>query len=204
VAIFQAFFDESGKFKDKRVTSFCGFCSPPSKLPAFEDEWNALLRHYGLPCLAMKRALRRKIPFSPTEPAKEREERNAVLRRFVECIRKHFELGVAVAVEVEAYKTWPYPSKKKIGGSDDPHYLSFMAAALGCAKFVANEDRLALVCDDEQATAINCYKFYQRMRVVDPEVKGKLVAITFADDEKFPALQAADLLASLFRLDVLR
>lgn len=205
MAKFQAFFDESGKFKDKkRVVSFCGFCSPPAKVLAFEDAWNVLLRHYGLSCLTMKRALRRKIPFSRNEPAKERDERHAVLSRFVKCIREHFELGVAIAVDVDAYEKWPSRAKRKIGGSDDPHYLAFMTGAGGCANYVSEHDCLNLVCDDEQATAINCYKFYERMRVLDPKIKAKFTAISFADDDKFPSLQAADLFASLVRLECLR
>jgi len=152
----------------------------------------------------MKRALRRKIPFSPTEGAKEREERHAVLSRFVNCVRDHFELGVAIVVDVKAYREWPERAKKRVGGSDNPHYLAFITGTAVCTKYVGDNDRLSLVCDDDQATAENCYKIYQRLRVLRPDIKAKFIALTFADDEQFPALQAADLFASLFRLEALR
>ncbi len=201
MTIFQAFFDESGKFKDKRVISFCGLCSPPEKVQEFEDDWKGLLRHYGLTSLTMKRALRRKIKFSPTAEAKSVEERNAVLEPFAQCIRKHFELGVALAVDVDAYKKWPLHAKKKIGGSDDPYYLAFISALLACTKYICDDDRVSMVCDDDQETAMNCYGIFQRARFLHPEYRKKLVSITFADDAEFVALQGADLLASLCRLE---
>jgi Protein of unknown function (DUF3800) len=201
MAIFQAFFDESGKFKDKRVVSFCGFCSPLARVREFEEDWKGVLRHYQLPCLTMKRALRRKIPFSRTTKAESVEERNAVLLQFVNCIRKHFELGTAIVVDVDAYNKWPYQDKKKIGGSDDPHYFTFLNGVLSPSKFVRPDDRVSLICDDDQQTALNCYRLYSRIRTINPDLRRKLVSIAFADDEEFVPLQAADLFASLCRLE---
>jgi hypothetical protein len=201
MAIFQAFFDESGKFKDKRVISFCGLCSPPTRVQQFEDEWKGLLRHYGLGSLTMKHALRRKRKFTKTVEAKSVEERNAVLEPFSRCIRKHFELGLAVSVDVDAYKKWPAQAKRKIGGSEDPFYLAFLTATGGARKYILGEDRLSLICDDDQETAMNCYRLYQRVKALDSEARQKFVSITFADDNEFVPLQAADLLASLSRLE---
>ena len=48
---------------------------------------------------------------------------------------------------------------------------------------------------------MNCYRLYGRVRTINPELKRKMVAITFADDDVFVPLQAADLLASLCRLE---
>ena len=204
MTIFQAFFDESGKFKDKRVISFCGLCTPQARVHEFEAEWKGLLTHYGLQSLTMKRALRRKIKFSERIEAKSADERNAVLKPFAFCIRKHFDLGVAVTVDVNAYRDWPLDAKRKIGGSDDPHYLAFLTALGGCTKYIHGDDRLSVICDDDQGTAMNCYRFYQRVRTVEPDSKNKLASITFADDGEFAALQGADLLASLCRLEAAR
>jgi hypothetical protein len=202
MAIFQAFFDESGKFKDKRVVSFCGLCSPLPRIREFEEDWKGILRHFGLQSLTMKRALRHKIAFSPKDKANSADERNRVLQPFIECIRKHFELGIAITVDVEAYKKWPPQARKRVGGSDDPHYFAFLCGATGPAKHLTNdEDRFSLVCDDDQSTAMNCYRLYSRVRAINDELRRKMISITFADDDVFVPLQAADLLASLCRLE---
>jgi len=199
MAIFQAFFDESGKFKDKHIVSFCGFCAQASKIQDFDDEWKALLRRYGLACLTMKRVTRLKIPFSKNEPANLAVERNAILEPFIQCIRKYFALGIAITVDVAAYEKWPAHAKKKIGGSDDPHYLAFLTAIGGITKFLLADDRASIVCDDDKGTAMNCYQFYQRIRTVLADTRKQLVSICFAEDEEFTPLQGADLLASLCR-----
>jgi hypothetical protein len=205
MAIFQAFFDESGKFEDKSVTSFCGLCSPENRVREFEEDWKGLLRNFGLQCLTMKRALRRKIPFSSNTPAKSAEERNNVLQSFAQCIRKHFELGVAITVDVDAYKKWSPQARKRVGGSDDPHYFAFLCAVTASAKYLTkDEDRFSLICDDDQKTAVNCYRLYSRVKTVHAELRRKMVSITFADDNEFAPLQAADLLASLCRLESAR
>ena len=201
MAIFQTFFDESGKFEDKRVISFCGVGAPLTKVHEFEEEWKGLLRQHGLRSLTMKRALRHKIKFSSTIEAKSAKERNAILVPFAQCIRKHFEVAAIVAVDVNAYKQWPTHVKKLYGGSDDPHYFAFLNGVIAAEKYIRDEDRLSLICDDDTKTAMNCYKLYQRIRLIRPDMKKKLVAITFADDYEFVPLQAADLLSSLCRLE---
>jgi hypothetical protein len=176
-------------------------CSPLPRIREFEEDWKGILRGFGLDSLTMKRALRRKIPFSPNTEAKSVEERNNVLKPFVDCIRRYFTFGRAVAIDVEGYKKWPPQARKRVGGSDDPHYFAFLSGLLGPAKYISNEDRFSLVCDDDKQTAMNCYRLYGRVRTINPELKRKMVAITFADDDVFVPLQAADLLASLCRLE---
>jgi len=183
------------------VVSFCGFCSPLTKVKNFEDEWNGLLRSFGLSSLTMKRALRRKIPFSPNTKAESIEERNKALQPFINCIRAHFEFGRAITIDVRAYKRWPAQARKRVGGSDDPHYFAFLSALVGVAKYVGSDDRFNLICDDDKQTAFNCYRLYGRARTIEPALKSKLMSITFADDDAIVPLQAADLLASLCRLE---
>jgi Protein of unknown function (DUF3800) len=202
MAILQVFFDESGKFKDKRVVSFCGLCSPLARIIEFEEEWRGLLRSHGLAELSMKRALRRKIPLGKNIVAASVEERNAALTPFADCIRKHFEMGVAITVDVEAYKKWPIHAKQKFaGGSDNPHYFAFLNGLLTCTRYVRNDDRISLICDDDKETALNCYRIYGHVRKIEPDIKRILVAITFAEDSEFTPLQGADFLASLCRLE---
>ena len=204
MAIFQCYFDESGKFKDHQVISFCGLCATASKVQEFEEEWKRLLRSCEIASLSMKRALRRTRKLSPCIDVQSAAERTQALKPFAACIRKYFEIGVAIAIDVEAYSQLSALAKKKIGGSDDPFYLAFSCAVMAPSKRTLKEDRISIICDDDQQTALNCYKAYRQVKRKQADLDTKLVALTFANDEAFVPLQAADMFASLVRLEARR
>jgi hypothetical protein len=204
MAIFQCFFDESGKFKDHEVVSFCGLCSPVSRVQEFEEEWKRLLRSCEIESLTMKRALRHTRRLSPCVDSQSANERCEVLKPFALCIRQHFEIGVAIAVDVKAYQQLSTIAKRKIGGSDDPQYMAFLSGIMGPSLRLRDEDRMHLICDDDEGTALNCYRLYRRAKIVNPALRDRLVALTFASDKDFAPLQAADMLSSLVRLEALR
>ena len=201
MAILSAYFDESGKSHEHRVITFCGVCSSPSRIKAFEEQWDELLRRYGMPCLSMKWALRLKRPLSKTVKAHTVRERIEALKPFADCIRQNIELSLAIAVDVEAYANLSVEARKRLGGSEDPHYLAFMSGILGPVVYTHNDDHVSLICDDDEQTALNCYQFYRRIRKLHGLAHEKLVSISFAQDRKFLPLQAADLIASLARLE---
>jgi hypothetical protein len=204
MAIFYAYFDESGKYHDKKVVTFCGLCAPAQKMQRLEEDWNILLRKYELPYLHMKEALRLKKPLSKKVKAHSARERIAALKPFADCIREHVELGIAITVDVDAYAAMSVEGRKRIGGSPDPHYLAFMSGIMGPVVYVQERDFVSLICDDDEETAINCFQFYRRIRKVDKMAHDKLVSISFAQDKQFPALQGADFVASLVRLEAHR
>jgi hypothetical protein len=204
MAIFQCYFDESGKFKDHEVISFCGLCSPLSRVQEFEEEWKRLLRSCEIESLSMKKALRRSRRLSLCIDKQSAQERTEILKPFALCIRKHFEIGVAIAVDVKAYQQISAVAKKQIGGSDDPYYLAFLCGIMGPSRRLRDEDKMHLICDDDENTALNCYRLYRRVKIVDPTLRHRLVALTFASDKEFVPLQAADMLSSLVRLQALR
>lgn len=204
MAIFQCYFDESGKFKDHEVISFCGLCSPASRVQEFEEDWKQLLRSSEIPALSMKRALRRTRRLSPCIDAQSAAERTEVLKPFALCIRKHFEIGVAIAIDVPAYARMSTLAKKKIGGSDDPFYMAFLCGVMAPSKRLRDEDRLSIICDDDEGTALHCYKAYRTVKKKETFLHSKLSALTFADDEIFVPLQGADMFASLVRLEARR
>ncbi len=205
MAILSAYFDESGKSHSQRVVTFCGVCAPANKIQSFEDEWNGLLRRYGMPYLSMKEALRLKKPLSKNVKALGKRERIDALEPFSDCIREHIELGISVAVDVQAYeKDLSVEARRRLGGSPDPHYLAFMSGIMGPVAYVQSDDHVSLICDDDEATALNCYQFYRRVRKVHKLAHDKLISISFAQDRQFPPLQAADFVASLVRLEAHR
>jgi len=89
----------------------------------------------------------------------------------------------------------------KIGNPNDPYYLAFARAMLAIADYAQAHDVVSVICDHDEETAWNCYRHYRGVRKASDKVREKTASISFADDKYFPALQAADLVAFLTRLE---
>lgn len=199
MGILHGYFDESGKL-DKPVVAFCGFVASASKIQPFDDEWNSILRNYEMDFLTMKRAFRASVPLSPRIRKQSFAERIETLKPFADCIRKHFEFGSAIAIDVVAFKDMSPGAKKQLGKIENPHYLAFVQAMAGFQHHLRSDDRISFICDDDEETAWNCYQFYRRVRKIDPVSRKHFISISFAEDQAFPALQAADFLSALTRM----
>ena len=202
MAILYAYFDESGKQSDHPVVSFSGVCVPQSKLQRFDDEWNALLRQYELRSLHMARASRLSERHGPKMPrGQSARERMEALTPFADCINNHLDVGLIQAWDVRGFNSLSKAAKAALGDPNDPYYLAFARGLLELADYVHDDDRISLICDDDRQTALDCYRHYRGVRSAEPRVQKKAVSLCFADDEYFPALQAADMVAFLSRLE---
>ncbi len=201
MAVLNAYLDESGKHADNKVVALGGVCASPTSIHELEECWNGLLRRYGMSSLHMKEALRLKKPLGKAIKANTAQERIDALKPFADCIRRHVELGLSITIDVGAYAAMSVEGRKRIGGSEDPHYLAFLSGMLGPVHYSLGKDYIHVICDDDEATALNCYRFYRRIRKVIREAHDRLAAISFARDEQFPSLQAADFVASLIRME---
>jgi hypothetical protein len=119
---------------------------------------------------------------------------------FAELIRQHFEFGVGVAFDVLAFKGLPSHAQSLLG--NDTHYAAFERSVHELVRHVAGPGAYAsMVLDDEEKYSKECYDLLTKMKLAYPDVREKLVSIAFADDKAYPALQAADMLSSLTRLE---
>ena len=191
----QAFFDESGKFGNQPSICFGGVASPYQNIDPFIHEWDRLLRNAELEVLSMKDALRLNVPFSQPVPAMSLHDRIDAIMPFVECIRKHMMFVGGLALKCSAFASAP-PAFKKMWG--DPIYFAFTRAVLEFMDY-AKGDVVVLTCDENPATAMQMYQLYTRLKQVDPACRGQLKQIAFGDDAFVPAIQAADMVASLMR-----
>jgi hypothetical protein len=202
VAIVHMYCDESGKKSDHPVVTFSGVCLPQAKLGDFDIAWNQLLRHYEIRSLHMARASRLSEKHGPKMPrGQTAEQRMDALMPFADCINEHFELGLLEAFDIKGFNALSAAAKKGLGSPDDPYYIAFSRGILEAVDYIHEDDRLSVVCDDDAETAFNCYQHYRGVRNVYPQVKKKTIALSFADDDYFPALQAADMVAFLSRLE---
>jgi hypothetical protein len=199
VASLFAFFDESGKFRDHYVISFCGVLANFQAIEDFSVDWGYWLRRNGLKSLAMKQALRYKMPLSSRVKAIGIQDRITALIPFVDCIKKHLELAVGFGVDVATFKALPSEIQRILG--TDPHYLAVYTAMQELLDYASSDPSAAisLVLDDEEKYSIECYKLFGRVKRNYPQTKTRIPSIGFANDELYPPLQAADMIASLTR-----
>lgn len=192
------FFDESGKFKDHDVVSFGGVVSPSTHFHgAFTTDWARCLDAIGLQTLTMKEALQSHRPLIPKNPALGVENRIASLVPFVDCIRKHLMVITGLAIDARAYAAMPSHYRQAMG--DNPFFTAFTRSLLAVLEVTDTEDKISLICDDEEEAAWPMYQLFRKVKIKYPDAREKLRAITFADDRWSFGLQAADLVVSLTR-----
>lgn len=192
-----AFFDESGKFKDHTVVTFGGIASPAAGFNPFGVEWEGYLYMNGLKWLTMKEALNANRPLSEKNPALGFEARVEALLPFIGCVRKHLQVIVGIALDVDAFKKLPSHYHQFLG--DDPFFTAFLRTLIEVLDLTHPDDKLTVICDDDEQMALPMYKLYRRVKLVDPDARNKLKGLCFADDEYLFALQAADMISSLIR-----
>lgn len=193
-------FDESGKFHDAKVISFCGFLGTSREWHALQLEWDVLLRRHGIASLHMSgNALNFRRKLSAKNPALGLEARIKVISEFIRVIQKNIEMGIAIAIDVEAFKNLPEHCRVAMG---DPHYIAFSAAMADVFGFTrANDAKACIICDDEEKYFVECYKLLARYKREDPSVRHRFIAMSAANDKEFDELQAADLLAYVTRCE---
>jgi hypothetical protein len=203
MAIVNMYFDESGKHHDHPVVTLTGMCVSESKLAQFDNAWNTLLRQYGLRALHMVDAMTNK-KLSPTIPAVTVSERIEAMKPFADCINTNLEYGLIQALDVKGFRALAKGVRAGLGNPDDPYYISFARALLEIVDYIQPDDRIGLICDFDNATAWDCFRHWKGIRVKHPLIRKLTVSLAFADDEYFPALQAADMVAYLARLEAVR
>jgi len=195
-----AFFDESGKFKDHKVISIAGVASFAQEFQGFGTEWERLLRTNGLSDLSAKNVLNPNRALSKKNTEVGLQKRIGTLLPFVLCIRKHLQVVTGVAVDVAVFRKLPSHFFQILG--HDPAYVAFLRSMLRVVEFTPSKDKINLICDDEEQTALPFYHLYRRMKKVLPEAKEKMASISFADDRYLFGLQASDFVSSIIRQQV--
>lgn len=182
--------------------TFSGVCVLQPKLQKFEDAWSGLLLDYKLESLHMARASRLSEKHGPEMPrGQTADQRMDALLPFADCINKYLDVGLIQAWDVKGFSALSKDARYKLGSPDDPYYLAFARGLIALRDHVQPDDYIQLFCDDDRETAWDCYRHYRGIGHADPAIFKKVVSLTFADDQHFPALQAADMVAFLSRLE---
>jgi hypothetical protein len=188
------YLDESGKFHDGTgFICLCGYMGEDAQLVKFNRRWARLLKDSGLSSLHTT-----KFPSECKKLGLDETEADKLLTKFIDIIRESELFGFAVGVDGKYFK-----QKLKLAGRPKADPALFAIHRIlremreACAQVHNHQPRIMLTFDEAEDYAITTYKLVSRLRKANPEVKEMILAITFADDEHFSPLQAADLLANL-------
>jgi hypothetical protein len=195
-----AFFDESGKFRDKEVICFGGVVSFADHFNVFADEWRRLLKINGLKSLHATEAFKHRRPLSKKNQDTGVNKRINDLMPFILCIRKHLLAVVGIAVDVRGFKSLPSHFFQFYG--NDPIYMAFARMILQVIDFTPDGDRISMIVDEDEETTLPFYRLYKRVKKVWPGARQKLAGVSFVDDKFLFALQASDLVAGLIRREM--
>jgi hypothetical protein len=198
--VHQFYCDESGKYQKDPLTAFCGVCASEAQIRQFDEEWRELLAHFELDALHMKKVSRTNEDCGSRFPKGQTiVEKIELLRPFADCINKNMRIGLIQAWDVKGYSALKMDVKKMLGGSNDPYYLTFIRGMLELIHQIPEQDRIAIICDDDLNNAWDAYLHYRAVGKAYWEIQQRMVSIAFANDVYFPALQAADFVAFLTR-----
>jgi hypothetical protein len=183
--------DGSGKFNQQRFLCQAGYLGHADQLEAFQAAWVVALERHGIGWLSMKDAMALEGPFraKKQEWGKDVEvERMALLFDFADVIRAH-ELSVfAFGVDAHGFKD------KQVEPSE--LYLFVKVLEL-LTPMLPPEATLMIIADEEENLGPKLYEFFRKMRL-NPETReltSRVKLLGIADDQAFPSLQAADMLA---------
>jgi hypothetical protein len=196
----QVFFDESGKLADQEMVVFGGCLLTTDHSVVMSERWTDALKESGLSYMSMKDAMNFRGEFENWKKDLSRDvreaERDALLVRMVSTADYDVKAYPSAGVSTSDFKTLPDEQRKRL---KDPQYCAFEACMNRTIHLVHQADFLHIYCDSTENYAKECIGLYHKLRMRDAEFRKRCVAITFAEDEAFPPLQFADVVAYCVR-----
>jgi hypothetical protein len=202
--------DESGKFGNSACVSMCGYVGQRDDWQALSDVWVKKLAHLGLPPIHMSQIFSSspKAAWRQVMQAYSTEEwpsvRSGIVDEFARLISEARIYAVGAVVDAEYFRKLPGCEFKEF--YQDPVFLGFYALLFSGVRRISCVDKLGsigFVVDDDPDTASEFYDRLTQVRRMPhelcSEIKRRVDAITFARDDAYPGVQAADMLAYVAR-----
>lgn len=198
MAIFSGCFDESGKLCDSPWVVFAGYVALVDEWAGFIHRWNARLIKDGLAYFSMKECMNFKGQFRDGDWTDDR--RTSLVLDLAALLANVPDIDAIVSpMCVAKFKSLADTEQSSF---KNPQYMAFEACVRGMDQMTQADDVLNLICADEQQLAIGCYKLLNVLKARDSGIRKKVAGICFVNDEKYPPVQAADLLAYVARTQI--
>jgi len=200
MAFYRITADESGKLNSKaEYTSFCGYVGLAAEWSRFEMEWLSCQFKWQVPAIHMAKIYR-----PESDPRWEavrnkwgerwEPDRDTMLQEFARIIDQAQLMCVGSVVDSEYFRSMPdSPYKQE---ARNPIFLSLQILLVDSIESVRLAPQpISIVIDDDREYAMECYKWINVLKDTLPAVKKFLVGICFANDDAYPGVQAADMIA---------
>ncbi|SRR6266542_2285985 len=194
MATFQVYSDESGEQSDPRTpyVVFASIVFAVDEMAAFMSKWDALLADAGIRYVSMKEAMNYGGQFR--EWANRQRDRDDLLEALVSLAQDRCSFCVHSAKGVEDFHSLPKSQRARLKKIVYGCFEAVIKMIAGDAR-VNPSHRFHLIYDlapSEQSHGF--LDLFIKLRQ-DRVFRQFFPSLAFADDEEFPALQAADILA---------
>ena len=191
ITTLNAVFDESGK-QDKEQVVFAGAYATSQQWDAFSREWNTKLHRKGLKTWHTVDANNVQNEFKKFR--KRRKELDELALSLADTFCKYVFGAQATNISMAEYRKLSQDLRVKF---KDPFYCAFQSGikSLLADPSVDEDDRFNLICDDSDEYSSECLVIYRRFRKLEPKMSQKIGSLCFVNDDTYPPIQAADLLA---------
>jgi hypothetical protein len=189
----QAFFDDSGK-ESQNTNGFvviAGYIGTSAIWYPFAEAWHHLL---------LKHELREVHLRSWLTVCQERRwdhtKGNAVLLEFADLVRQaDYLIGVGVAVDATVWRALSPARRTQFGTAQEFCFQRILRRVIERLDNSSNRELIEVVFDRDFEFASSRMKLLDHINKKHPEIKDRIVQISFASAAFYCQLQAADLLA---------
>ena len=188
-----AYFDESGKFQNTDFVCIAGYVSDDPGWESFTKLWGEMLRRHGVSAVHMKDLVALQGEYK--DLGWTHTEKDKLIDEAISLIKAKALAGFGVAVNTKYWRSMSPEARKRIG---DPHMLCFQRIIKLVIKNLTKAGityPIAAIFDDSEEYGVRCYRMMSQLRREVPEVKERIGSISFADDQIYYPLQAADMIA---------
>lgn len=211
MAVFHMYGDESGKLSgNAERTSFCGYVAHISQWQVFANFWNDCRMKWGVPPIHMSRI---RFPDSKEDEWKKvkqdwgtawEKKREFLLRELSQIVFDSRIVCVGAVVDSKHFRTLCDidPTFRKM--YRDPVHLAFhtfVMRGIDRTEVIDKYSPIGIVIDNDKEFAMKCYEQLETLKELaahDPRftrVKERVHAISFVNDNSYPGVQAADMIA---------
>jgi hypothetical protein len=186
-----AYFDETKKLRDPGTSVVFGGCAAPSAdWDEFNRRWRGALDGTGITTVKTSAALAFRDDFYGWS---EREtERDELLFRLATIIHDAPIVKITCPILAGDFESLPAPQRAKLR---DSQYCGFEVCVRTVVESYLPADAFQIVCDLTEDYAQGCITLFNLLRQKNPDLKRRLLAISFGDDTYLAPLQAADMVA---------
>jgi hypothetical protein len=186
----EMYLDESGKINDRPHIAVGAAMGYVANFGALDQEWRARLEASRIGHLSMKDAIRCEGEFAGWSDRS--EERDALLRDLAGIVKRLSIVLIGTAASTAEFHG--RPERQKDGLFNNAMYGCIEGCIKAGLRAIPREP-LQLCIDNSEEYAVKCIKVYHKLQSNHPEFRRRCHLIAFGEDERFPGLQIADMVA---------